>query len=90
VTLFGTTSWRLVLTADEIVRATRSIVGDGGHQGLLAVILPKLDTATGAIELDDDVLQRVHRYIENYGTGGYQDRLRAIRGAAWRAGWVQA
>lgn len=80
---------RMTLTAEEVGRACRLVVGDGGHQGLLKQIQPKLDAMTGDLELDDDTLQRVHHYIESYGGGGYQDQFRAIRSAAWRAGWVQ-
>lgn len=90
--LFGATSKiRLTLTEAEHERVTRVIVGSGGHQLLLRDIVKLLDRAPDPLscELDQHTLQRVHRYAESYGSGGYQDRFKAIRAAAWRAGWVQ-
>ncbi len=79
---------RIVLTPDEVQLITKTIEGDGGHQLLLREIQNDLEP-DGSMTLDDGTLQRVHRYIEAYGGGGFQDRLKAIRSAAWRAGWVQ-
>lgn len=80
---------RMTLPPRDVEVVTRPIVGPGGAQGFLRAIVARL-SSTGELELDDAELQRVHRYADyNDGAGGFQDRFKAIRAAAWRAGWVQ-
>jgi hypothetical protein len=81
----------VVLTPAESDVLLRPVTAErfGGHQRLLQAILERFDPISLGVRLDDDELQRVRRYAEDYGSGGYQVRFRALLSAAWRAGWVQ-
>jgi len=83
-----TTDYTLELTEAERNVVLRDIVGDGGHQRLLRHLVKNMNTF-GVLKVDDATLQKVHRYADSYGGGGFQERFKAIRAAAWRAGWVQ-
>jgi hypothetical protein len=75
---------RATLTAAELMLVTRSIVGNGGHQRLLRDIVRTLDRRTNSILLTMPNLAQARTYATAYGTGGYQDRFKALVAAAER------
>lgn len=85
--------YRLRLTAAEI-KALKHVADEtsgtgaaGGWQTLVRMLRDRLDGTM--LEIDERELERVHRYCERYGNGGYQDALKGVRRAAWDAGWTQ-
>lgn len=68
----------------EFAFVTRTINGTGGHQGLLLILIGKL-RGDGRLELTADEIEKVRRYAQDYGPGGYQDRFKAILAALERA-----
>jgi hypothetical protein len=54
---------------------SRPINGEGGFQSLLRKMQRQL--ASGWIELSDADVERWVRYSTEYGSGGFEDRLRA-------------
>jgi hypothetical protein len=50
--------------------------GDGGHQQLHEMLRSQLIDGSLTISLDDYDLGKVIRYMTQYGSGGFQDRLR--------------
>ncbi len=81
----------LTLTPDEWQIAMRPITGDGGAQRLLRDLHDSavlgLTTKRMPITVGEDVLDKCYVYAYDYGSGGFQDRFRAIVKAALRAGW---
>ena len=73
----------VTLTPAEVAIVTRTIVGLGGHQGLLLRLVPRIGR-DGRLELTADDVVRVRSYATSYGNGGYQDRFRAIVAALER------
>jgi hypothetical protein len=73
------------LTAAELFIVTRPIVGDGGHQRLLRAIVRTIDRRTNQVTLTVPQLHKVKVYATAYGSGGYQDRFKALLAAAYRA-----
>lgn len=86
--LFGhPTDWTLVFTPAEVEVLQRPLpdpAGDGGWQLALRQVCDGLTDNVATVS--DDVLRAIHRYAER-GTGGYQQRCRVVRSAAWRQGW---
>ena len=75
------------LTASEREIVTREIVGNGGHQRLLAECARQLGDDGDVLVLDGRTIDTMSRYAYAYGGGGYQVRFRALVAAARRAGW---
>jgi hypothetical protein len=50
--------------------------GEGGHQGLHEQIRAQLDHGNRTLRLGDDLLGKIIRYMTQYGSGGFQGRLR--------------
>ncbi|HUW07707.1 MAG TPA: hypothetical protein VMW01_15770 [Williamwhitmania sp.] len=53
---------------------------NGGFQELFVILQERFDYSTSTLTLDNDLTERIVRYKGNYGTGGYQSRLRKIFG----------
>lgn len=68
------------LTDDEKTYLRRPIRGSGGFQSLLTKL--RDSTKKGIMSLDHILASDVVRYWENYGHGGFQDRLSSISNAA--------
>lgn len=68
--------FRLQLTPDE-ADAICGAVGSGGQQTLHRRIVEELDANGGAVTFDDGELGTLIRYMTQYGSGGFQDRLRS-------------
>jgi hypothetical protein len=70
---------RIELTPDEAKILCRPVNGDGGFQSLLRGLQQKLDTKTGVLMVSDVQFERIIRYTSQYGWGGFEGRLEAIR-----------
>lgn len=67
---------RLQLTDDLVARLRKKVTGSGGYQSLVQEVLSRRDR--GAIDVDDDLLERLEHYAYDYGKGGWQDLLREV------------
>jgi hypothetical protein len=68
--------FRFELTAPE-ADEIRNAVGSGGQQTLHRRLVEELDANDGTITFDDQELGTLIRYMTQYGSGGFQDRLHA-------------
>lgn len=64
------------LSQEAIEALSKSVNGDGGHQALLRKLQRQCNG--GTLELYEDDLEKLRRYSEDYGDGGYQSRFKAI------------
>lgn len=72
---------KVFLNPDEIKVLSRqepSTQSDGGFQSLMVELQKKVDSATGAIDLNEQDLERIPRYAFDYRNGGWQGRLTTI------------
>lgn len=70
------------LTVRDQVALARTVRGDGGFQQLLRVLQASWNRAGRGSRLpipDHGTLEKIRRYADDYGDGGWQSRLR---------GWV--
>lgn len=64
------------LTQEEIDRLRRPIRGVGGFQSLLERLQARL--RGGNLELNLEDVERIARYVQQYGEGGFQGRLEGV------------
>jgi hypothetical protein len=57
----------------------------GGHQALISTLQSRL-SESGELRLTPDLVERVVRYVQDYGPGGFQNRLRPVYRAIYRFG----
>ncbi len=78
----------LTLTPDEYAVVMRPIAGEtGGAQSLLRQFHDTESATPQSFTCDEQMLDKSYQYAYDYGSGGFQDRFRAIVKAALRAGW---
>ncbi len=66
----------MLLTPAEVEWLSRPIRGRGGFQSLLRALTRH---RTGNIQrVPDHLAERIHRYANKYGEGGFQGRLHAL------------
>ena len=86
--LFGDVdAYLLTLTPEEAAVVAKPVPidhGVGGWQAPLLAVQQRLEG--GCVELTDQECRVLHRLAER-GSGGYQQRAKILRSAAWRAGW---
>lgn len=70
------------LTPDEANRLRRGLSGQGGFQSLINSLQNKL--YGDDLEMDLEDVERIARYVKEYGTGGFQGRLEGIINAIQR------
>ena len=70
---------RIELTLDEIAILRRPVNGDGGFQSLLRSLQRNLDRKSGILTVTGDQFDRIVRYTSQYGWGGFEGRLEAVR-----------
>lgn len=70
---------KVELTPDEIAILRRRVNGEGGFQNLLRSLQGNLDRKTGILTVTGDQFERIRRYTSEYGWGGFEGRLEAIR-----------
>lgn len=71
-----TTKIRILLTPDEIELIQRPVRGRGGMQNLNRMLQQRLDG--DVVELSPSECERVVRYCQKYGQGGFQTRFYGI------------
>ncbi len=68
---------RIHLNPGDVELLRRPVSGSGGMQSLLRTLQGKL-SGDGELTLTDDELRRIRHYVEDYGEGGFQSRLKMI------------
>lgn len=81
----ATVNVRVKLSAEEAEKLRRDIEGQGGMQSLLLKLQRNL-TEENVLTLTPDVIERILRYGQHYGQGGFQDRLQGVIRALKRIG----
>jgi hypothetical protein len=66
------------LNSDEIAGLMEPINGVGGWQSLFEGLLKNFDKASGTITLSPALRARIHHYYQNYGSGGFQNRVKRV------------
>lgn len=74
-----TTKIIVSLTPEEVSLLQKNVHGRGGFQSLLASLRTKL--RGNDLELDLADVERIARYVSDYGDGGFQGRLEGVLGA---------
>lgn len=63
------------LSPPEMSSLLRPVVGDGGFQTLLRKLQAQVDPGTRILRITSDDHEKMTRYKEEYGPGGFQDRI---------------
>jgi hypothetical protein len=71
------TSVRIELAPPAVEALSRPVNGSGGFQSLLREIQRRLDDRT-ILVLDAALVERIARYVEQSGEGGFQGRLEYV------------
>lgn len=66
----------ITLNADELSLLQKELHGVGGFQSLIASLQSK--TTGYDLELNLDDVERIARYVKEYGKGGFQGRLDGV------------
>jgi carotenoid cleavage dioxygenase-like enzyme len=76
----------VTLTPEEWAIFNRPINAErvGGHQRLLYHLHQRANQATRRVTITPQDMEKLRRYTAAYGTGGYQDRFRAVLSAVAR------
>jgi hypothetical protein len=67
------------LTQQEAEALMRPVMGQGGFQSLLRGLQKSFDKNCGVVTLDGDQIEKINRYTQEYGAGGFEDRLDGVR-----------
>lgn len=67
----------ILLDDDFVERINRPVNGQGGFQDLLRLLQNGLSGNTLIID-SEEVAERILRYADQYGEGGFENRLRGI------------
>lgn len=70
-------SIRIELSSAAIEALMRPVVGSGGFQSLLRTLQSNVG-AGGVLALSPELVERIARYVQSYGQGGFQGRLDAV------------
>lgn len=65
------------LRPEELEVIRRPVEGQGGMQSFLRALLPRIKS-DGSLSLSIQEAERVRKYAEDYGEGGFQERFRMI------------
>jgi hypothetical protein len=65
----------ITLTDEEYDKFMGAISGDGGGQSLVRDLQDKFKT----IELNNKECVQIKKYVDDYGNGGFQDRLKILK-----------
>lgn len=63
------------LSPSELGSLLRTVVGNGGFQTLLRKLQTQVDPRTRILRITLDDHEKMTRYKEEYGPGGFQDRI---------------
>lgn len=72
-------SFKAELTDQEAEALMRPVNGQGGFQSLLRSLQKQFDQESGVVTLNADQIEKINRYAQEYGAGGFEDRLDGIR-----------
>lgn len=64
------------LTAEELEKISRPVIGQGGMQSLLRKLQTQLEG--DRLSMTADQVEQIVRYAQNYGSGGFQERLQGV------------
>lgn len=67
---------RVELEPDAVARLRRPVNGEGGFQNLLRALQRQLKE--DELVLTPDLIEKIARYVERYGHGGFQGRLDTV------------
>lgn len=67
---------RVILGPEALTALRRPVNGEGGFQNLLRALQHQL--AKNELTLTPELIERIARYVERYGHGGFQGRLDAV------------
>ena len=73
------------LTPAEARKLLHPVRGQGGWQDFIRTLQNRL-TKENELTLSESEIERVRRYVEDYGAGGWQNRLAGILNALRRSG----
>ena len=73
------TSIRIELGPDALAALRKPIAGQGGFQSLLRPLQAQVADAN-IVVLTPEMVDRVGRYVREYGKGGFQGRLDTVLG----------
>jgi len=65
------------LRTEELDVIRRPVEGQGGMQSFLRALVPRIQP-DGTLSLSTEEVERVRKYGEDYGEGGFQERFRII------------
>ena len=65
------------LSDDALEALRRPVRGEGGFQSLLRSFQDRIGTGS-ALTLTPDLIERIVRYVQDYGQGGFQGRLDTV------------
>lgn len=68
---------RIVLSPEQVKLLMRPVAGRGGMQSLLRDLQKRIGKE-GALLLNKKDVIRIRSYVDSYGQGGFQDRLKPI------------
>lgn len=75
------------LTPGEARKLLRPVTGQGGWQDFIRDLQKRL-TERNELTLTSSEVERVRRYVEDYGVGGWQGRLEGVLNAIKRSSEV--
>ena len=64
--------------AEDIEPIMQEPAGQGGFQDLLIKLSTQYSEQRQVLSLYQDDIERLYRYTENYGSGGFQNRIRPL------------
>lgn len=67
---------RLDLGPEAVAALRRQVNGEGGFQNLLRALQRQL--TENELVLTPDLIEKIARYVDRYGKGGFQGRLDAV------------
>ena len=68
--------YKVTLTKEDLEVLSKPVVGQGGFEDLLRKLQSSI--RDGVLVVDKEIAERIIRYVDEYGCGGWQDRLQRI------------
>ncbi len=70
--------YSIKLDSNAIEQLLKPVNGDGGYQSLMRKLQAQYNHNNGILEYDGDDLEKLKRYANEYESGGFQGRFKAI------------
>lgn len=71
--------FKVELSPGEAEALMRRVSGQGGFQSLLRSLQAGFDKASSTVTVTQEQIEKINRYSQQYGAGGFEDRLDGIR-----------